>query len=154
MLDLERECASAAHWTEPQYEQAFQRREDAPQRLVLAAEATPESVSKTGAERISEAGAILLGFLVALHLPPEWELENIVIAPAVRRNGLATRLLEALVTHAQRTNSESVFLEVRESNVAARTLYQTVGFKQTGSRKAYYASPNEDAILYRLPLRT
>ena len=43
-----------------------------------------------------------------------------------------------------------MFLEVRESNAAARTLYEKAGFEQTGRRHSYYTSPLEDAILYRL----
>jgi ribosomal-protein-alanine N-acetyltransferase len=42
-----------------------------------------------------------------------------------------------------------VFLEVRESNAAARALYANAGFEQTSRRKSYYANPLEDAILYR-----
>jgi ribosomal-protein-alanine N-acetyltransferase len=45
-----------------------------------------------------------------------------------------------------------VFLEVRESNAAARTLYENAGFEQTGRRRSYYTSPLEDAILYRRTL--
>ena len=58
----------------------------------------------------------ILGFLVAQHLAPEWELENIVVAPTARRKGLGKRLLDALLDAARETNSNSVFLEVRESN--------------------------------------
>ena len=54
----------------------------------------------------------------------------------------------ALLVRTQNTNSESVFLEVRESNSAARSLYEKLGFQQTGRRKSYYANPIEDAILY------
>ncbi len=94
----------------------------------------------------------VLGFLVAQHIAPEWELENIVVAPAARRTGLGKRLLDALLTQARETNSAAVFLEVRESNTAARTLYEKAGFEQTGRRKSYYRDPVEDAILYRRTL--
>ena len=90
----------------------------------------------------------ILGFLIAHHLAPEWELENLVVAPAARRRGIGKRLLEALLAAARETNN-SVFLEVRESNTAARALYENAGFEQTGRRPSYYASPSEDAILYR-----
>jgi ribosomal-protein-alanine N-acetyltransferase len=53
---------------------------------------------------------------------------------------------------AKRTNSTSVFLEVRESNTAARTLYERAGFEQSGRRESYYTNPPEDAILYRFTL--
>ena len=136
LMSLARPSATAAQWTEPQYELALQ------QRLILVAE---EASTTTTAD----SGSGLLGFLVARHVAPEWELENIVVAARTRRNGLATQLLNALLARARETHSEAVFLEVRESNTAARTLYEKAGFEQTGRRAAYYTNPAEDAILYR-----
>jgi ribosomal-protein-alanine N-acetyltransferase len=60
--------------------------------------------------------------------------------------------LDALSAAARETNSSSIFLEVRESNAAARTLYELASFEQTGRRKSYYTNPAEDAILYRRTL--
>ena len=108
-------------------------------RLVLVAE---RAVSSNTVE--------IAGFLVALHLGPEWELENIAVTPEARRSGLGMQLLTALLTRAKETNSQKVFLEVRESNAAARALYEKAGFRQTGRRKGYYSDPAEDAILYGL----
>lgn len=145
IIRLERECATAAHWTEQQYRQALDREGSA--RLLLVAEASRLPSSRS--EVKSVAPTDMLGFLIARHLAPEWELENIVVAPAARRRGLGRGLLNALLSAARETNSDSVFLEVRESNAAARTLYEKAGFGQTGCRKSYYSNPREDAILYR-----
>lgn len=147
ILGLERQSATAGHWTEQQYRQAFQTEG----RLVLvAAEASAAGASSPLASGlISVKGSGILGFLVAHHLAPEWELENIVVAPAARHRGIGKRLLESLLDAARDTNSSTVFLEVRESNIAARTLYESSGFEQTGRRPSYYANPPEDAILYR-----
>ena len=51
-------------------------------------------------------------------------------------------------------NVDAVQLEVRSSNVAARALYGSLGFSETGSRPKYYATPDdrEDAILMTLTL--
>jgi ribosomal-protein-alanine N-acetyltransferase len=144
LMNLERQCATAAHWTEQQYRQAFQS--ESVERLVLVAEASPPEASD------SDKPGDLVGFLVARHLAPEWELENIVVAPKARRKGLGMRLLDALLAAAQETHSDAVFLEVRESNAAARTLYEKAGFLQTGRRKSYYTSPVEDALQYRRTL--
>lgn len=138
MMSIERQSATAGHWTEELYRKAFQPESAA--RLLLVAEA-PDLKSGTGAPGI-------LGFLIAHHLAPEWELENLVVAHNSRRKGLGKRLLEALLDAAHKTKSP-VFLEVRESNAAARALYQKAGFEQTGRRPSYYTSPVEDAILYR-----
>jgi ribosomal protein S18 acetylase RimI-like enzyme len=157
MLDLERQCFSTAHWSRQQYEDLFRPREDGPRRLVLVLDQTADGCvqheNKPGSEaRPGSPFSRTPGFLIAHHLPPEWELENVVVAPAVRRTGLATKLLAALLKRARETNSERVFLEVRESNHAARALYVGLGFEESGRRKLYYANPAEDAVLYRLVL--
>jgi len=92
------------------------------------------------------------GFLVARSLGLEWELENIVVAEATRRGGLGTRLLAALFDHARSAAATSIFLEVRESNLPARRLYEKFGFHPSGQRPRYYRDPAEDAVLYRLDL--
>ncbi len=150
VMNLER-ASTAAHWSEQQYQQLFQPGVDRPERLVLVAEG---SLSNSSAPDQSKTADVrVLGFLVAHHLSPEWELENIVVAQEARRNGLGKRLLDALLTRAKETKSGAIFLEVRESNAPARALYESSGFKQTGRRKSYYSAPQEDAILYRLTFR-
>ena|SRR5271166_3229140 len=136
LIDLERRCSGASHWSEEHYQQAF-----APDgnRLILVA------VQASSGDSFEVAG-----FLVARHLAPEWELENIAVAPEARRSGLGMQLLNAFLTRVKETDSQSVFLEVRESNAPARALYDKAGFHQTGRRNAYYADPSEDAILYTL----
>jgi ribosomal-protein-alanine acetyltransferase len=148
-MHLERSCDSAAHWTEQRYQQMFALGSGSPQRLVLVADDLPGEFVQPGVDPNSKANSGLPGFLVALHLAPEWELENIVVAPDARRLGLGKRLLNALFATARETNSDAVFLEVRESNTAARALYEASGFSPTGRRKSYYANPQEDALLYR-----
>jgi [ribosomal protein S18]-alanine N-acetyltransferase len=137
IVAIERECPTAAHWTEQQYQVSLVAAE-AVRRLVLVAEATGDAPGQS----------TLLGFLVARQLAPDWELENIVVAPSAQRIGVGKRLLEALFGEARKTRSQCLFLEVRESNEAARGLYQSLGFRQTGRRKSYYSSPLEDAVLY------
>jgi ribosomal-protein-alanine N-acetyltransferase len=90
--------------------------------------------------------------MVAVQVDSEWELENIVVAAAVRRRGVGTRLLAELTEHARVRNGSAIFLEVRESNQSARALYRKAGFKETGLRRSYCANPPEDAILCRLSL--
>jgi [ribosomal protein S18]-alanine N-acetyltransferase len=143
MMSLEHDCPSAAHWTERQYRDLFAAGSGPVRKLALVAGNIGDPSDETG----------LFGFLVARHLAPEWELENVVVAPAARRMGIGKGLLEGLLAEAANTYSESVFLEVRESNHAARGLYESLGFRETGRRKSYYNSPLEDAVLYSLILR-
>jgi ribosomal-protein-alanine N-acetyltransferase len=148
MMELQRRSDSATRWTEDQYRRALQPA--SPQRLLVVAEASASVEPRT--EKSSDSETIFLGFMVALRVAPEWELENIIVDPTARRLRLGTKLLEALLSAAGSTNSEAVFLEVRESNVSARSLYEKTGFEITGRRKAYYSNPSEDAVLYRLRL--
>jgi ribosomal-protein-alanine acetyltransferase len=158
MISLERQCPSAAHWTDQQHQSLFpvlppalfQSAESRSERLILVAEESP-SIATDAAVRPIESREIL-GFLVARHISREWELENIVVASTARRKGLGKRLLQALLNAMRETNTQDVFLEVRESNAAARALYEKAGFRQTGRRKAYYEDPPEDALLYHLSL--
>ncbi len=146
IMSLERESATAGHWTEKQYRDVFQS--ETQTRLLLVAQASPPTAK--GHESDKAFG--ILGFLIAQQLPPEWELENLVVVPGARRKGIGKRLLNALLAAARKTDNSAVFLEVRESNAAARALYETAGFERIGRRYAYYTSPSEDAILYRRTL--
>ena len=149
MMDLERSSPPAAHWTEQQYHD-FLVSKSGPARLVLVAEPESESLHSQPASRGVRP---LAGFLVAQHVASEWELENIVVSKTERQKGIGKLLLDALLASAREVNSAAVVLEVRESNRAARALYEKVGFQPAGRRKNYYANPREDAILYRLTLR-
>ena len=144
IMDLAKESVSAAHWTAEQYRGMFSTNEKVP-RLAIVAVQTREGSSADNNP--------ILGFLVARHLAPEWELENIAVSPGARRNGIGKQLLATLLASARETYAESVFLEVRASNQPARALYERAGFQQTGRRKSYYSNPVEDAVLYRFTLR-
>lgn len=146
MMDLAAESATAAHWTEQQYRDLFSPAVGM-HRVAIVAEAAPESSSHPEA---TDRAEYLPGFLIARFVAHECELENIVVAPSAQRKGTGGKLLNTLLRAVSETNCESVFLEVRESNRAARALYEKLGFKLEGQRKSYYSNPPEDALLYRL----
>jgi len=99
----------------------------------------------------SGTGAVV-GFAVAGLVPPEAELETIVVAAGFQRRGVARRLFEAMADDLGRSQVREVLLEVRQSNVAAQSFYRSVGFVEEGRRPGYYADPIEDAVLMRLRL--
>jgi [ribosomal protein S18]-alanine N-acetyltransferase len=147
IMRIERDCDTAAHWAEQQYRELFGAAADRDiKRLALVAESASSSAETDSRETAP------LGFLVARHLAPEWELENIVVTPSARRKGVGKQLLDGLLNTAREAHSTVVFLEVRESNIAARALYEKLGLRETGRRKSYYTSPLEDAILYSFDL--
>jgi ribosomal-protein-alanine N-acetyltransferase len=141
MIALERECATAAHWSEEQYRRVF----EGEYRLVQVADVDTDPAPEQFCSNV-------VGFLVASHVAGEWELQNVVVDRGARRKGLGMRLLEGLLSHARQSRGEVVFLEVRESNTAARKLYETAGFAQVAMRKGYYVNPAEDAVVYRYSL--
>jgi len=100
---------------------------------------------------ILEDQANMQGFLIARCLETEWEIENIIIADRVQRQGWGTRLLGYFPQlGTAKRGAKSVFLEVRESNSAARRLYEKWALVENGRRKNYYTNPNEDALIYHL----
>jgi ribosomal-protein-alanine N-acetyltransferase len=132
MMALEKRAATAAHWSAEQYRTAFSS--EAPARVVLIVE------EETGMQ----------GFITGRVLDEEWEIENIAVAGPARRRGLGTRLLGEFLDLARSGGARAVFLEVRESNLAARRLYGKWAFEESGRRKGYYREPAEDAIVFRM----
>jgi ribosomal-protein-alanine N-acetyltransferase len=132
MMALEKHAVTAAHWSAEQYRNAFSN--DAPRRLAL----------------IVEEDADVQGFIVGRVLDDEWEIENIAVAGLARRRGLGSRLLGEFLDVARSGGAQAVFLEVRESNLGARRLYEKWAFVESGRRKHYYRDPEEDAIVFRL----
>lgn len=96
-----------------------------------------------------------LGFILDLILAGEAEIFTLCAAPRVRRQGIARELIEHLFTRARRTGARSVGLEVAADNLAARKLYEQLGFIQAGRRRDYYrrAGTAVDALLLRRVLQ-
>jgi len=98
----------------------------------------------------------VVGYSVVFQVADEAELANIAVDASVRRLGVARALLGALLDRALREGVRSMFLEVRESNVAARALYEAFGFSGMTRRRGYYRRPDEDALVlvWHAPLNT
>ena len=94
----------------------------------------------------------LMGYAIAWHVMDEGELANLAVAPDARRRGVASALLDAVIRDASARGTSRIFLEVRESNSAARALYSARGFDEVGRRKGYYRLPVEDALILRRTL--
>jgi ribosomal-protein-alanine N-acetyltransferase len=77
----------------------------------------------------------------------ELHINSLAVAEPWRRLGLATRLLDVVSREARAEGAKSATLEVRESNRAARALYERLGFRVEGVRRDYYQAPREDAII-------
>jgi len=96
----------------------------------------------------------LKGYGVLSVAAGEAHVLNLAISPSHRQSGLARHLMFHLLDVAEELKVETIFLEVRPSNVAAFRLYHTMGFNQVGERPGYYPSEKgrEDALIMALVL--
>ena len=91
----------------------------------------------------------VVGYVIAFAVGEDAELLNIAVHPAHRGKGLAGQMLDAVLIELGGRGVKNAFLEVRESNAAARALYGSRGFAEIGRRRNYYRRPVEDALVMR-----
>lgn len=96
-------------------------------------------VLKVG-ERIAAYGGMWL-------LPFVGHITNIAVHPDFRRQSLGKILLCDLLEKAKELSMELVYLEVREHNTVAQSLYKQFGFRFAGVEKGYYPDSGEDAFI-------
>ena len=91
----------------------------------------------------------LLGYVLFAQVLDEASIYSIAVARQCQRQGLGRMLLDAALERMRLANASRCFLEVRQSNAAARALYEGRGFALDGIRKNYYPAPTgrEDALL-------
>lgn len=128
LLQIAKEAGTAAQWKPEEYEKIF---------------ATNGITHR--AALVAEKDGKVAGFVIGHQIREEWEIENVAVAPEARRKGVAEGLLREFMRMAGQRGCHTIFLEVRESNLAARALYEKCGFLESGRRKMYYADPPEDA---------
>ncbi len=135
ILAIEQQAVSAAHWSAEQYHNLVDRG------IVLVTEQAGKICGFLCAQ--GDRGEISAG---------EWEIENVVVAKEFLRRGIASDLVGTLIQRAREKGALTVLLEVRESNLPARGLYEKHGFREVGRRRLYYKVPSEDAVLCELRL--
>jgi ribosomal-protein-alanine acetyltransferase len=130
LVEIASHSATAAQWAQTEYRKLF----------------APEPMQNRTTLVIEQNGAVV-GFIVGQQADQEWEIENIAVTGSARRCGLGTRLLGEFLNLVRDRGGKTVFLEVRESNLAARALYEKWAFTEAGRRKTYYQDPPEDALV-------
>lgn len=108
-----------------------------------------ESPQVTALVATDDGNQGLVGYLIARVIVDEAEILSVAVLPPSRGLGAGGRLLDQALSALVARGAQAVFLEVRESNVAARSLYERRGFRAVGLRPAYYRSPPEDAVRYQ-----
>ncbi len=89
----------------------------------------------------------IIGYSAIYCVADQADLANIAVLPECRRLNIGKVLLEKTMEKAREMGVCEVFLEVRESNLAARRLYLSSGFVEIGIRRNYYSSPRENAVI-------
>jgi ribosomal-protein-alanine N-acetyltransferase len=90
----------------------------------------------------------VVGYYVISITAGETEILNITVNPAFRRRSFGKAILEDIKKESIKGMSDFIFLETRQNNTAALSLYKSFGFEKIGIRKKYYK--NEDALILKL----
>jgi ribosomal-protein-alanine N-acetyltransferase len=94
-----------------------------------------------------DKGRQIVGFCTFWRVLDELHINNLAVAPARRREGVGSALLDAVLREGARLGAARATLEVRRSNAVAIDLYKRFGFTVAGVRPGYYTHPDEDALV-------
>jgi ribosomal-protein-alanine acetyltransferase len=97
--------------------------------------------------RVAEEGGVVFGLIVFRMMADEAEILNLAVESSRRRQGTGSRLVMCAIGACKDTGVKKIYLEVRESNEAARRFYARMGFTEAGRRRQYYRQPAEDALI-------
>ena len=99
---------------------------------------------------ITDSGKVI-ALLSGYHAVGEGDITSVAVHPDYRRKGLAKKLIEKF-ENSLPEDTESIFLEVRESNCGAIALYEKCGFETLSVRKNFYSQPRENAVVMQKKL--
>ncbi|OPZ20695.1 MAG: ribosomal-protein-alanine N-acetyltransferase [Firmicutes bacterium ADurb.BinA205] len=98
-------------------------------------------------------GTRIIGAVAGFTASDTGEILTVATAPEYRRKGIARNLLTEFFSLIP-DETETIALEVRQSNTAAIALYESFGFEKAGVRKRFYRDPVEDADIMVKKFRT
>ena len=133
VLAIQAESPGAAQWNREAYE----------------AISTGSSINRC---LIAEREQRPVGFATFRVVAPEAELLNLAVLPAFRRMGIGASLLEKVIQETVASGAADLFLEARDSNLAALGLYRRFSFELHHRRPGYYSDPPADALTLHLRL--
>ncbi len=100
--------------------------------------------------KVAKKGGQVVGYVCGGWIIDEGHVLDIAVHPEYRRLGLASKLVSIGIERLREEGCRFVFLEVRSSNEPATKMYSKFGFEVIGTRKNYYTSPVEDAVIMML----
>ena len=102
---------------------------------------------------VAEADGAVAGYIGVQEICGEGYVTNVAVLPQYRRRGIGERLLREAIRGAKERGCDFLSLEVRVGNAAAIRLYERLGLRLAGRRKAFYRDPTEDALIYTIFLK-
>jgi len=96
---------------------------------------------------VCQDGEQVVGYAGMWVILDEAHITNVAVHPDHRRRGVGQMLMLALEEAALARGATRITLEVRVSNTAAQQLYEMLGYRRTGVRRAYYTDNKEDALI-------
>jgi ribosomal-protein-alanine N-acetyltransferase len=102
--------------------------------------------------RAARKAGRIIGYVCANRVLDEGHILDLAVHPEFRRLGIASALVSRVIEDLRSECCRFIFLEVRASNGSAAELYRKFGFEETGIRKNYYISPEEDGLMMVLRL--
>lgn len=112
-----------------------------------SAEQIAETIKRNGCYFAAFSAEKFLGHGGFTFAADEGYITNIAVSPEARRQGVATKIIGAMVKEAKKRGLAFLSLEVRESNVFAVRLYEKTGFTVRGVRPKFYSNPLENAVI-------
>lgn len=126
--------------------------QESPEAAAWSQESIQQMASSDPAAWVAELNGVVAGFLSGRIAADEFEILNMAVSRAYRRNGIGSKLLESALEFSRLVGSTRAILEVRASNKSAIGLYARHQFTECGRRTHYYRDPAEDALLLSLSL--
>ena len=135
VVEIEEQCFSLP-WSEKSFEDSLMREDT----IFLVCE---ENENLTG-------GSTIVGYMGLYLSFDEASVTNVAVSPVFRKKGYGEALVVTAKEVAKEAGAECIFLEVRQSNAPAISLYKKLGFEELGIRKKFYEHPVEDAIIMKV----
>jgi [ribosomal protein S18]-alanine N-acetyltransferase len=96
---------------------------------------------------VRDASRRVVGFCSCWRVLDELHINNLAVLPEYRNQRIGSALLMHVLKHGRQLGATRALLEVRQSNLPARRLYERFGFTVSGIRREYYSQPIEDAVV-------
>lgn len=98
---------------------------------------------------VAQSPTQIIGYCLLWLVVDEAEILTLAVIPSHRRQGVGSELLEGVMNRVAAEGAHAIYLDVRETNVAGKALYERAGFIQIGERKKYYDGVENALVLKR-----